>query len=227
MLEFRSNRTTLVKNTKGKFITFEGIEGSGKTTQTVLLQEYLKGKGIPFLPTREPGGTEFGRQIRRILLDERGPERTPVAELLLYLADRYQDLRQVIEPALDQGTHVLCDRYHDATVTYQGYARGIDLSLIDAFTRILGIREPDLTILFDLDVEAGLQRAHARNLQCHAAVNEGRFEAEALEFHRRVRQGYLDLAQKNPARIKIVSALESPYEIHGRVVEYVEALLNA
>src|SRR5712692_187887 len=136
---------------RGRFITLEGIEGSGKSTQLRLLEAYLTQRGISLALTREPGSTPFGRQVRGILLDENGPARVPIAELLLYLADRCQDLREIIEPNLAAGQWVICDRYHDATVAYKSYARGIDRPLIAELAERLAIRAPDLTLLFDLE----------------------------------------------------------------------------
>ena len=149
----------------GKFVTFEGIEGSGKTSHLEHLCRHLAEGGFRFVVTREPGGTAFGREIRQVLLDNSGALRQPVGELLLYLADRIQDLHEVIRPALERGLHVLCDRYHDATRAYQGFARGIPSALIDQLARQLEILTPDLTVVFEVDVPLGLQRARERNLR--------------------------------------------------------------
>ena len=199
------------------FITFEGIEGASKSLQIVRTQEYLEKKEVPCLVTREPGGTEFGRSIRPILLGTDGCRREPICELLLYLADRYQHLKEVIEPALKRGVVVLSDRYQDATRAYQGAARGIPGSTIEQLTRLVGITEPDRTLLLDLDPEEGLSRARKRNETCPDAGIEGRFEAEDLSFHKRVREAYLDLATRSPERIYIVPASGTPDEVFSRI----------
>src|SRR5215813_5673241 len=210
---------------RGQFITFEGIEGSGKSTQFRLLEAYLTGKGIPLVVTREPGGTAFGQQVRRILLNEHGPAQAPVAEMLLYLADRCQDLHERIEPGLAAGKFVLCDRYHDATVAYQGYGRGIDRVLIADLAARLAIRTPDLTLLFDLDVTTGLERARARNRQSAGSAGERRFDDETIAFHERVRQGYLDISRREPARVRVIPADGSPEAVHLLVRAAVDPLL--
>ncbi len=199
------------------FITFEGIEGSGKSLQIARAQDYLQRKGLKTVLTREPGGTDFGIALRKVLLGTDGCRREPWCELLLYLADRYQHLKEVVEPALESGSVVLSDRYQDATRAYQGAARGIPLPEIEAVARIMGIREPDRTILLDLAPETGLLRARARNAESAAAAAEGRFEAEDLEFHKRVRAAYLELAGKWPQRIRIVDALGTPDEVFSRI----------
>jgi dTMP kinase len=200
------------------FLTFEGIEGSGKSLQIDKTQIYLQRRGIPCLVTREPGGTEFGRAVRWVLLGTRGAPREPMGELLLYLADRHQHLREVVDPALARGLLVISDRYHDATRAYQGAARGVPPETIDALARLLNIREPDATILLDLDPEVGLTRARLRNEQIPSAAAEGRFEEESLAFHYAVRRAYLDLAARSPERIKVVSAHGSPDDVFSRVV---------
>lgn len=194
----------------GIFITLEGVEGCGKTTQIGLLTQWLDQLVLPYVLTREPGGTPFGQQVRRVLLDAQGPARRPLAELLLYLADRYQDLHERILPALAEGKLVLCDRYHDATLAYQGFARGIPLEVITHVAAALDIRTPDLTILLDIAPERSLARAIRRNQASASAGQEGRFEAEALDFHRRVRAGYLQLAAREPARFFVIDADRPP-----------------
>jgi dTMP kinase len=198
------------------FITFEGIEGSGKSIQIERALAYLSGKGVACLRTREPGGTAFGAAVRQILLHAGGPPREPVAELLLYLADRYQHLRELIEPALSQGITVLSDRYHDATRAYQGAARRIPAGVIQELARLLTIREPDHTILLDLEPEIGVERARSRN-QANGAANEGRFEAEDLSFHDAVRAAYLSLAKSAPGRIRVIDASGTPDEVFARI----------
>ena len=205
----------------GKFITFEGIEGSGKTLQLSFLQEDFRRRGVQFVSTQQPGGTSFGQELRQILLRKDGPERKPVAELLLYLADRYQHLKEVIEPALSEGQHVICDRYHDATLAYQGYARGVSFETVDRLARVLQLRIPDLTFVFDLEVEVGLERARRRNV-VERSESWGRFEAEDLDFHRRVQEGYRLISQRAPERVFLIEASGSPTQIFDSVVQILE-----
>lgn len=200
------------------FITFEGIEGSGKSLQIARAREYLTNeKGIECLVTREPGGTDFGLALRSVLLGLHGYRMEPRSELLLYLADRYQHLKEVIEPALERGLVILSDRYQDATRAYQGTARGIPGVEIEKLNRLLGIIEPDKTILLDLDPEVGLSRARSRNLASASAAKEGRFEAEDLEFHKKVREAYLELAAQAPHRIHLVPASGTPDDVSARI----------
>jgi dTMP kinase len=199
------------------FMTFEGIEGSGKSLQIDRTVAYLKQKGVRCLVTREPGGTEFGSAVRQILLRAGGPPRDALSELLLYLADRHQHLREVIEPALRKGITVISDRYHDATRAYQGAARGIAPGIIDRLAAVLGIPDPDKTILLDIDPAVGLQRARSRNESGGFALEEGRFEAEDLSFHREVRKAYLELARQFPRRIHRIDASGSPESVYSRI----------
>ena len=205
----------------GKFITLEGIEGSGKSVQLHLLEEELKKRKVRFLITQQPGGTPFGKEVRQILLQREGAQREPTAELLLYLADRYQHLKEVIEPSLTQGLHVLCDRYHDATLAYQGHARGLGFPMVDQLAKILALRIPDLTLVLDLEVEVGLKRARARN-QKENSETWGRFEAEDLDFHRRVREGYQLLVQREPDRVLPVDASGTPEEVFKKLLGLLE-----
>jgi dTMP kinase len=199
------------------FITFEGIEGSGKSLQIARAHVYLQQRGIDCILTREPGGTGFGLALRKVLLDTDGGRREPLCELLLYLADRLQHLKEVVQPALERGVWVLSDRYHDATRAYQGAARGIADAEIERLAGILGIIEPDKTILLDLEPEQGLLRARRRNRNDPSAGAEGRFEAEDLSFHKRVREGYLELAARSPERIHVVTATGTPDEVFSRI----------
>ncbi len=212
----------------GKLVTFEGIEGSGKTTQLARVAARLQAAGEPALVTREPGGSPLGRTLRAALLGGEIRGLAPMAELLLYVADRAQHLTEVIEPALASGTHVLCDRFLDATLAYQGHARGLDLELIRSLHQKPPLdRRPHRTILLDLDPEIGLARARARNGELGLDQTEGRFEREALEFHRRVRDGYLALADAEPFRIRIVAAEGSADEIEERIVDLLTDLFPA
>ena len=203
------------------FITFEGIEGCGKSTQAGRLFKRLNDMSMPVLLTREPGGTAVGESIRQILLDSENQTLVPLAELLLYAADRAQHVRGVIAPMLEKGRWVLCDRFTDATVAYQGYARGLNMELIKTLNEIscAGIR-PDITFLFDLPVETGLERAMKRNRELGQEHN-ARFEKEALDFHEAVRIGYLALAEEDKPRFLKVDAILSEDEIEERIFTYV------
>lgn len=207
-----------------KLITCEGIEGSGKSTQILHLAAHLRSQGREVIVTREPGGCPIADAIRRILLDPSNQKLDATAELLLYAAARAQHVEEVIRPALATGAIVLCDRYIDATVAYQGFGRGLDLTLIKELNQVAssGLL-PDLTLLFDLPVDTGLSRALARNAV--APENEGRFEAESLAFHGRVRSGYLQVASQE-ARFTIVDATGSPEQVTGRVTQIVDVFLG-
>ncbi|MGE5172272.1 MAG: dTMP kinase [Betaproteobacteria bacterium] len=211
---------------QGAFITFEGIEGSGKSTQIVQLANYLSAHGRSVILTREPGGTAIGDQVRKILLDPANAALDPRAELLLYAAGRAQHLAEVIRPALTAGKIVFCDRFSDATLAYQGYGRGLDLELIRSLDRIVteGMR-PDLTILLDIEAAAGLSRARKRNSRSGLEA-EARFENEQLSFHERVRQGYLELAKQEPGRFHIVDASPSPEIIQNKLRQIVDEMLR-
>jgi len=209
------------------FITFEGIEGCGKTTQLRRLADTLSGRGIPFIMTREPGGCPIADDIRGILLDAKNSDLRPGAELLLYAAARAQHVQQVVKPALESGIHVLCDRFYDATIAYQGYGRGLDLQLIHQLNVIAtGGLDPDLTILMDCPVETGLGRALARINATTDGVREERFELESLEFHRRVRNGYLQRAAAEPDRIIVVDGSREVAEIEQTITRTVQDWFN-
>jgi len=189
------------------FISFEGIEGSGKSTQIKHAKDFLEKRGVACRLTREPGGTDIGRRIRAILLDPRNVNLDPLAELLLYMADRAQHLKQVVKAALDDKKTVLCDRYFDATVAYQGFARGLDMEMItllhlQAFNNL----KPDLTLLLDLEPKKGLARAWRQIDDGGREAAETRFEEEKIAFHEKVRDGYLSLAQQEPARFVVIDA---------------------
>lgn len=185
---------------KGKFISFEGIEGTGKSTQAKLLQQGLLGLGYEVILTEEPGGTLISLRIREILLSVDHTNMKPITELLLYNAARAQHIEEVILPALNRGAVVITDRFTDSTFAYQGYGRGIDLKLLESIDKIAtnGLR-PDMTMLLDLDVETGLTRNRRIN-------KTDRLELEDVEFHKRVRKGYHELAAKEPERIKVLDA---------------------
>ena len=200
------------------FITFEGIEGCGKSTQSTLLAQWLKNHGWDVQTTREPGGSRLGQNLRSILLSMESRDLTGESELFLYLADRAQHVHQTIKPALDKGAVVLSDRFADSTVVYQGYGRGLDPNLLHTLNDVAvqGVW-PDLTLLFDLPVELGLKRAMARNFQDNKTEQEGRFEAESLAFHSRVREGYLTWAALNKNRFQVVDAEPDPETIFNEV----------
>jgi len=194
---------------RGVFVTIEGIEGSGKSTQVRLLAEYLRGAHLPVTETREPGGTEIGEMIRDILLSPSADAVSTETELLLMLACRADHVERVVKPALERGDVVCSDRYADATIVYQGFGREMDLGLLRKLNEVAtGGLAPDLTLLLDLDVEAGLQRVAQRS----GASKTDRFEREALEFHKRVREGYRRVALDEPDRVKVVRA-DAPIEV--------------
>ena len=193
------------------FVTFEGPDGSGKTSQVAALAEYLLGQGFNVLVTREPGGTAIGDQIRAILSDLGNTEMHPRTETLLFLAARAQIVEQVILPALAGGTIVLCDRYADSTLAYQGYGHQMDLDQIQTLLDFAtGGLKPDLTLLLDVDVEVGLRRRASGG-------QWNRLDAYDLEFHRRVRQGYHQLVQADPQRWVVIDAGQSPEQVQNAV----------
>lgn len=188
----------------GIFITFEGVEGCGKTTQMRLLKERLEAAGERVTATREPGGCPIADQMRAILLDAKNSAITPLAELLLYAAARAQHVQEVITPALERGETVLCDRFTDATLAYQGHGRELDLDVIRQLNALAtGGVQPDLTVLIDCPVQIGLSRALSR-IEATSGAREERFELESVRFHDRVREGYLALAREFPERFVVV-----------------------
>ncbi len=234
----------------GKFITFEGGEGSGKTTQIKLAAEWLKGRGVAFLATAEPGGSPLGLKIREILLNRSACSISAEAELLLFAAARAQHVRETVLPALEAGQWVLCDRFADATLAYQGFGRGLDLSFIRRLNAFSACSlNPDLTLLFDLPVEAGLERAKERTTGTRPDAAEDRFEREdkALYrrigngrktqlslpflgeslFHGRIRDGYLTLAAEEPQRFRIIDAAADIETVHREVCGCLEEFLQA
>jgi dTMP kinase len=207
------------------FITFEGMEGCGKSTQVDRLGKTLEARGISAVLTFEPGGTPAGRKIRRILLDRENSDLVPMAELCLYEADRAQHVSRVIRPALERGRWVVCDRFFDATVVYQGVARDQDPGLIRELNlAATGGLRPDLTFLLDCPVEEGLRRAFQRD-RTRPDGGQDRFEREAVTFHRAVREGYLEIARREPDRFVVIDAFRGPEEIETDVLRTVEPLL--
>jgi len=206
---------------KGIFISFEGIEGTGKSTQAKLLYQWLFGKRYEVILTEEPGGTQIGLRIRELLLSVEHKGMTSLTDLLLYNSSRAQHIHQVIIPAIRRGAVVITDRFSDSTVAYQGYGRGIDLNLIDSIDKIAtGNMRPDLTLLLDLDVEIGLKRNREIN-------KTDRLELEDLEFHRRVRSGYHEIAARERKRIKLIDASGGIEEIQDRIVGVVTDFIRS
>ncbi len=203
---------------KGVFITFEGSEGSGKSTQAALICKYLQEKNKNVLHLREPGGVKISEAIRRILLDVRNTRMTKECETLLYMAARSQLVEEVILPALKQGTIVLCDRFLDSTLAYQGYGYGVDIDFIKDVGRVAtqGL-QPNLTFLFDIETEKGLART---------GRNKDRIELRSLNYHNRVRRGYLKIAQEESHRIKVIKVTKTKEEIYSLVRKDVEQLLG-
>ena len=202
----------------GLFVTFEGVEGCGKSTQILRLARRLEEHGREVVLTREPGGTVIGTRLRAVLLGEFDPPVSPVAEMMLYAADRAQHLTEIIEPALARGAVVLSDRFIDASLAYQGYGRRLGCSLILDLHRHPPLdRRPHRTVLFDLDPAEGLRRARERNDDRGVAHTAGRFEDEELSFHERVRDGYLLLAGQDPARFRVIDAGGTATVVEERV----------
>ena len=199
----------------GLFITFEGADGCGKTTQITLLNEYFNKAGKKTLLTREPGAGILGAKIRELLLNYDG-EVSPNCESFLFLADRAQHVDCMIKPALAEGTIVLCDRYTDSTLAYQGFGRELDIDRIKYLNKLAtgGLR-PDLTIVFDIDVETSLSRVGG---------SKDRMESAGVEFFNRVRNGYLTIAKQEPDRVKVIDSSDTIENVHKKVVELVESL---
>ena len=198
--------------TKGLFITFEGGDGCGKTTQIKLLDEYLRNKGYKTLLTREPGSKGLGVKLREILLNYDG-EVSPTCESFLFLADRAQHVDCIIKPALADGVIILCDRHTDSTVAYQGYGRGLDIEQINSLNKIAtnGLK-PDLTIVLDVDVETS---------QARVGSEKDRMESAGIEFFERVRNGFLEIAKQEPNRVKVVDSKQSIEQIHQQILELI------
>ena len=208
------------KRQKGLFITFEGPEGSGKTTQMAMLKDYFESRLMNCIVTREPGGTELGEVIRKIVKYHAGSEKIhDETELLLFAASRAQHVKNLIMPALEEDKVVLCDRFLDSTTAYQGYARKLDLNFVDELNRFaIGPCMPDMTVLLDLNPEKGFERTKERN---PSLFKQDRIESESLEFHSKVRAAFLDIARKEPDRVKIVQADRPKELIHCEIVELV------
>jgi len=201
---------------KGLFITFEGADGCGKTTQLKLLAEYLTNKGLEVIITREPGAKGLGEKVREILLNYDG-EVSDRCESFLFLADRAQHIDMIINPAIAQGKVVLCDRHTDSSVAYQGYGRGLSIERINMLNNLaVNGRYPDMTLVFDIDVETSMKRV---------GDEKDRMESAGMEFFNRVRDGYLEIAKQEPNRVKVLDARKSIDEINKDVIELIEELL--
>jgi dTMP kinase len=209
------------------FITLEGIEGSGKTTQIGRLVKYLENRGIECVTTRQPGGTLIGENIRSILLDPANSALKPMTELLLYMADRSQHIFEMIKPCLEAGKTVVCDRYFDATLVYQGFARGLSIELIGKLHQLLfDDLKPDVTLLLDLSPQVGLERAWQQLNTGQRSGAESRFEAETVAFHEKVRAGYLELARLEPDRFRIIDAAKTQDQVFAAISKVLSALLE-
>ncbi len=212
---------------KGKFITIEGPEGCGKTTQSDILVRHLRERGHEVILTREPGGTRIGEVIRSLVLDAKYGEMAPLAELLLMAASRAQHVLEKIRPAIEQGKMVICSRFSDATIAYQGWGRGFDVDLLKKINKIAtGGLTPDLTLVIDIDVATGLRRAFGVE-KAEAKTGEGdRLESEDIGFHERVRKGYLDLAQREPKRVKVIDGGGTIDEVSAGITRAVDAVVG-
>lgn len=207
-------------------ITFEGIDGAGKSTQVMKLKRYLQERGREVLALREPGGTPVAEEIRELLLESRN-DITPVGELLLFAASRAELVQQVIRPALENGNDVILDRFYDSTTAYQGYGRGLDLDMLAEINRIASCSlVPDVTFYLDLTPEDALMRKFSEKSLPLAFESEelDRMENSGLDFYRRVREGYHKIGGENPNRIVIIDALLSPSEIHRKIISSIDAL---
>jgi dTMP kinase len=211
---------------KGRLISFEGLDGAGKTTQMDLLEGWLEAHSITYVRTREPGGTPLGVEIRHLLLNRPELAITPLAEAFLFQADRAQHFATLVLPALSDGKLVITDRCFDASIAYQGYARGVGMELVEQLSMLAtqGYK-PDLTILLDLDPSEVHRRTALANDQSGIREEWTRFDAEAEEFHKRVQEGFRALARAHTERIKVIDASRSPREIHEEIVVLVEALV--
>ena len=209
---------------KGRLISFEGLDGAGKTTQMRLLEQWLIARDISYIRTREPGGTLLGVEIRKLLFERPDIEITPLAEAFLFQADRAQHFATLVLPALEEGELVLTDRCFDSSIAYQGAARGVGASLVEQLSMLaVQNRVPDLTILLDLDPAKVQQRtdtAHDSNRE-----KQSRFDAESEQFHRTLRQAFLKIANEHTERVKVIDAVQSPEQIHEEIVALVERIL--
>ena len=212
---------------RGRLISFEGLDGAGKTTQMRLLEQWLQARNIAFIRTLEPGGTPLGSEIRRLVLNRPDLDIVPLAESFLFQADRAQHFARLVIPALQEGKLVITDRCYDASIVYQGYARGVGVELVEQLSMLAtqGI-QPDLTILLDLDPSQVHSRTNTTSDQNGQREERNRFDMEAEAFHRRVREGFQMLVHKYPARIKVVDASRTVEAIHEEIVGLVKEVLH-
>ena len=202
---------------KGLFITFEGVDGCGKTTQMDLLAKYLQTQGYEVVITREPGAKGLGEKIREILLHYDG-EVSSKAESFLFLADRAQHIDKIVNPAIENGKIVLCDRHTDSTIAYQGYGRGVNIDKLRMLNNLAtGDRKPDITFVFDIDIETSMSRV---------GQEKDRMESSGVEFFNNVRKGFLEIAKQEPERVKVISSDKSIDEIHREVLEYIQTKIK-
>lgn len=205
---------------RGKFITLEGIEGSGKTTQLEFIVEYIEKNAKQVVCTREPGGTIVGEKIREILLDNNLPAMHSDTELMLMFAARVEHIKQVIEPALNDGKWVVCDRFYDATYAYQGYGRDISLNRIDELRSFsIGTLEPDITFLLDVSLDVSMQRVASRG-------SKDRFENEKIDFYKKVRNGYLTIARQNNKRVCLIDADKNIADVQSEIQRHLDRLIT-
>lgn len=206
-----------MKNTKGAFITFEGADGCGKTTQSELIKQYLEQKGFDVVWTREPGSKGLGQKIRELLLHYDG-DVAPMCEAFLFLADRAQHVEHLIKPAVEQGKIVICDRHTDSTIAYQGYGRGENIEQLRYLNNLAtGMTKPDLTFVFDVSTDVAQKRV---------GDEKDRMESAGIEFHKKVRQGYLELANQEPKRIKVVNANNSIEQVFEDAKKIIDVFLE-
>jgi dTMP kinase len=212
--------TRSIRHRAGRFITFEGVEGSGKSTQISALAERLRRSGWIVHVTREPGGTTVGEQIRDVMLNRSNEQLTALTETFLVMAARAQHVEEVVRPALAAGALVLCDRFADSTLAYQGYARGLDNQVLRRLNRLAtAALTPDMTIVFDIPAAIGLRRRRAQR-------DANRLDMESMSFHERVRKGFLELAKQEPRRVKVVKATGTQDQISDTVAGLIEPLLE-
>lgn len=213
---------------RGRLISFEGLDGSGKTTQMQLLEQWFAAHHLPYRCTREPGGTSLGNEIRRLLFHQPESVPTPLAEAFLFQADRAQHFSTLVLPALAEGTHVITDRCFDSSIAYQGIARGVGAPLVEQLSLIATQGHvPDLTLLLDLDPTQ--VRTRTDTMRDRSGLRDGltRFDTEGECFHQRLRQAFLELARTYPERIKVIDAAQSPQAIHQQIVSLVAAVIGA
>lgn len=201
---------------KGLFVTFEGIDGCGKTTQIELLKDYFEKNGKTVILTREPGAKGLGTKLREILLNYDG-DVSPTCESFLFLADRAQNVDTIVAPAVKEGKIVLCDRHTDSTVAYQGYGRGLDIKRINMLNSLAtGGRKPDLTFIFDIDIDTSMSRV---------GKQKDRMESSGIEFFKKVREGYIDIAKSEPDRVKLIDGTKSIEDIHQQVIDCIKDVI--